>query len=142
MAGTGRVEVVPEPGEVCRTEIVVEVADRPGALASIGEVLGAAGVNIVAAAVFVAEGRGVIHLVVDHADAAVAALKLAHVDVRATREVLVVTLEDRPGELGRFARRLAESGINISGLYLAGQRQGDKELIVALDQEGRSRGVL
>lgn len=132
----------PEPWEVSRTEIVVEVEDRPGALASVGEVLGEAGVNIVAAAVFVANGRGIIHLVVDDSDAAQAALKKAEVSVTTVRSVYVVTLEDRPGELGRFARSLAKSGMNISALYLAGQRGGDKELIVALDQQGKTTGVL
>lgn len=131
-----------EPGEIRRTEFVVEVEDRPGALASVGEVLGEARVNIVAAAVFAAGGRGLIHLVVDDSDAALAALKLAGINVRATRDVFVVTLEDRPGELGRFARKLATSGLNISALYLAGQSGGDKELIVAVDKDGRERGVL
>jgi hypothetical protein len=142
MGAGGRPEPYPEPGEIRRTEIVIEVQDRPGALAAVGEVLGDAGVNIVAAAVFVAGGRGLIHLVVDDQDAALAALKRAEVNVTAIRDVLVVTLEDRPGQLGQFARKLAVSGINISGLYLAGQNGGDKELIVALDQDGRTRGVL
>lgn len=140
--GGGGAVSPPEPWEVSRTEIVVEVEDRPGALASVGEVLGEAGVNIVAAAVFVANGRGIIHLVVDDSDAAQAALKKAEVSVTTVRSVYVVTLEDRPGELGRFARSLAKSGMNISALYLAGQRGGDKELIVALDQQGKTTGVL
>jgi hypothetical protein len=131
-----------ESGDARRTEIVVDVEDRPGALATVGELLGRARVNIVAAAVFAAGDRGVIHLVVDDSDAALAALKLSGVQVSAKRDVYVVTLEDRPGELGRFARKLADSGHNISALYLAGHSGGDKELIVALESDGRQRGIL
>lgn len=122
-----------EPGEVRRTEIVVEMDDSPGVLASIGEILGEARVNIVAAAVFTAKGKGIIHLVVDESQAALTALKRAQMPVSKVREVLSVTLEDRPGELGKFARRLADHGMNISALYVAGERFGDKELIVAIE---------
>lgn len=117
-----------------RTEIVIEVDDRAGVLASIGEVLGESGVNIVAAAAVVADGKAIVRLVVDDASSAQLALKRSNMPVTETREVLVVTLEDRPGELGKFARSLADRGINIRALYVAGERQGDKELIVALDK--------
>lgn len=123
-----------EPGEVRRTEIVIEVPDRPGILASVGEVLGDAKVNIVAAAAFTSKGKGILHLVVDESEEALAALKREKIPVAQVREVYAVSIEDRPGELGRFARRLAEQGSNISALYLAGESFGDKELIVAIEQ--------
>ncbi len=50
-----------------------------------------------------------------------------------------VSLDDRPGELGRFARRLADSGINITSLYIAGGRSGDKEIVVAVDDLHKAR---
>lgn len=121
------------PDEERRTEIIVEVLDRPGQLAKIGEVLGDAGVNIVAAAAVSCGGASRIHLVVDDESAALVALKRAEIKVARSREVLVVTLDDRPGELGRFARSLADRDLNISALYISGEHQGDKELIVAFD---------
>lgn len=128
-----------ESGEVGRTEIVVEVHDKPGALADIGEILGAADVNIVTAAVFTHRGKGLIHLVVDDASSALAALKRADISVDDVRDVMSVTLEDRPGELGRYARSLADAGVNISTLYIAGERAGEKELIVAIEGAGSKR---
>ena len=115
------------------TEIVIETEDRPGVIAEIGQLFGEARVNIVAAAAFAHERIGYLHFVVDRADRAVAALKRGGWSVRETREVLAVTLEDRPGELGRYARRLSDAGVNITALYVAGDRAGDKELIVAVD---------
>ena len=128
-----------EPGEIQRTEIVVEVEDRPGMLASIGEVLGGADVNIVAAAVFTQGGLGIIHLVVDDASGALRALGDARVDVRDVKDVYSVTLEDRPGELGRYARSLSDAGVNIATLYVAGERGGEKELIVSVDNSRTPR---
>lgn len=125
-----------------RTEIVLVLEDRPGALADVGEIIGGAGANIVAAAAVALQGKGVVRFVVDDSEAALAALKRAGVPVEGVREVMAVTLEDRPGELGRYARNLADAGVNISALYLGGQRGGERELIVALDDrkpKNRSR---
>ena len=117
-----------------RTEITLEVEDRPGMLASIGEILGDAGVNIVTAAVFTIEGKGRVHLVVDDPDASMAAFKDGGFAVVDVKDVLSVTLEDRPGELGKYARSLSQSGVNITSLYIAGERAGEKELIVGIDK--------
>jgi hypothetical protein len=121
------------------TEIVVEAEDRPGMLAALGELLGAAGVNITAAAAFTHGGVGYIHIVLNEADLAMSALQDAAWKVTSIQEVLTVSLDDRPGELGRFARRLSEGGINITSLYLAGTSAGDKELVVAVDDPRGAR---
>lgn len=121
------------------TEIVVEAEDQPGMMAAIGELFGTAGVNITAAAAFTHDGRGFFHFVVEEADKAMAALRDGGWQVVGVQEVLSVSLDDRPGELGRFARKLADSGINITSLYIAGGRAGDKELVVAVDDLHRAR---
>jgi hypothetical protein len=121
------------------TEIVVETADRPGVIAEIGELLGNAKVNIRAAAAIAHGGQGYLHFVVDNADRALSVLKLGGWKVGATREVLAVTIDDEPGELGRYARRLAAAGVSITALYMAGERAGDKELIVAVDDIAAAR---
>jgi hypothetical protein len=121
------------------TEIIVETDDRPGVIAEIGELFGQASVNIKAAAAFAHSGRGYLHFVVDNADRALSALKVGGWTVQTSREVLAVSVDDRPGELGRYARRLAEAGVNITALYTAGERAGDKELIVAVDDLAAAR---
>src|SRR5438132_13465798 len=113
-------------------EIVVETDERPGIIAEIGEVFGHARLNIKAAAAFAHGGRGYLHFVVDDADRALATLKVAGWKVRTTREVLVVSLDDRPGERGRYARRLSGAGIHIATFYQAGPHAGQKGLIVAV----------
>lgn len=121
------------------TEIVIEAEDRPGMMASLGELMGEAEVNITAAAAFTHDGRGFLHFVVQEADRAVSALREACWEVVRVQEVLTISLDDRPGELGRFARRLADAGINITSLYIAGGRAGDKEMVVAVDDLHRAR---
>jgi hypothetical protein len=124
------------------TEVVVELEDRVGALAGLGELLGEQGVNIRAlAAVRVAEGRGLVHLVVEPADVAVRVLREHDLVPVRVREVLSVTLEDEPGALGRYCRRLADASINLEAVYLAGERDGAKELVLAVSDLQAARQV-
>ena len=99
-------------------DITTEIENRPGTLAEIGETLGRAGINIEGICGFPSEGVGVIHVLVDDPDPAVSALESAGVKVRGNREVLVATIEDRPGAFGELARRFADAGINIDLVYL------------------------
>jgi len=121
------------------TEIAVETEDRPGILADIGELFGERAINILAAAAFTFEGRGQLHFVVDDADHAMEALKSAGIKIGSVHEVLSVSLDDRPGELGRFSRRLADAGVNIKSFYTTGSGLGDKEIIMAVDNVEAAR---
>jgi hypothetical protein len=123
------------------TDIVIETQDRPGVIAMIGELFGEARVNIRAAAAFTHEGRGYLHFVVDDPDRALAALKRDGWRVVHSQEVLAVSLDDRPGELGRYARRLADAGLNITTLYTGASNAGDLEIIVAVDDVEAARRV-
>ena len=115
------------------TEVVVELEDRIGALADLGELLGGHGVDIRALAVLtVAGGRALAHLVVEPADVAVRVLREHDLVPERVREVLSVTIEDEPGALGRYCRRLADASINLEAVYLAGEGTGTKELVLAV----------
>jgi hypothetical protein len=115
------------------TEVVVQLEDRIGALADLGELLGRHDVDIRAlAAVKMARGRALVHLVVEPADVAVRALRENALVPERVREVLLVTLEDEPGALGRYCRRLADASINLEAVYMAGERNGAKVLVLAV----------
>jgi hypothetical protein len=117
-------------------EIVVQVDDRPGVMAEIGEVLGRSGVNIETLCAFAHEGRGIVHLVADDGDEAGEVLAANGFHIEGSRPVLVATLDDRPGELGRYCRKLTDAGISISAVYVAGRDNGETELIFAVDDPG------
>lgn len=114
-------------------EIVVAVDDRPGLLADIGELLGGAGVNIETLGAYDHDGFGVIHLVVDDGEDAGEILRANGFKVEMTRPVLTATIDDRPGELGRYCRRLTEAGVAISSAYVAKREGGETEMILAVD---------
>ena len=51
------------------------------------------------------------------------ALAITNVAVTREREVVVVDVEDRPGELADIARRVAKEGINLDLVYVATQNR-------------------
>jgi len=114
-------------------EIIVSADDRPGLLAEIGELLGSAEVNIETLSAFNSDGIGVVHLVVDDGEDAAEILAQNGFKVEGSRSVLTATLDDRPGELGRYCRRLSRQGIAISAAYVAKRGGGETELIFAVD---------
>lgn len=101
-------------------DITVSLPNRPGTLAAAGEALGGDGINIDGSCMVLCEGVGVFHVLVEgDATAARGALESAGLEVRGEREVVIAEIEDRPGELGRLARRVADAGVNIELEYLA-----------------------
>jgi hypothetical protein len=123
------------------TDLTLILHDQPGELARIGEVAGAAGVNIRGLAAFTGEGRGVIHVLVD--DDAVGrareALKGAGLGIADEREVLVVDIQDRPGSLGELARELAEANVNVDLAYTT---FGGVKIVIATDDLDNARAAL
>ncbi len=115
-----------------RKDLVIIPEDTPGQLARLGEVLGAAAVNIEAISAFTGQGRGIVHVLVDRADEALEALTSDGIEVQAARGVVVVPLPDEPGHLGAACRTLADAGVNIEQAYIAA---GSKLVIVCDDLE-------
>jgi hypothetical protein len=113
--------------------VVIVDDDRPGLLAELGELLGSAGVNIHTLAASNVNGQGIIHLVVDDGEDAGELLMSNGFKVDGTREVMSVTLDDRPGELGRYCRRLSEAGVAVKAVYVAHRNAGETELIFSVD---------
>jgi len=99
------------------TEFTMILADRPGALARLGTVLGDARVNVEAILGVSLEGKGVVHFVPSDPDKAARALDAAGIS-HTRREVLIVRVLDEPGMLGDVALVMAHAGINIDSVYV------------------------
>ena len=107
-------------------QVTVTVANRPGALARIGETLAASRINITG---LDASGpQKQVRLLASNPAGARRALAKAGFRSR-LEDVVVVNLGDRPGTLGRAARKLAKAGININYAYGSVARGGKRAAI-------------
>ena len=100
-------------------DLVIEIENSPGALAEVTAAISDAGVNIAAATCLGPAATAELHILVPHAEAARHALAISHLAVTREREVVVVDVEDRPGELADLTRRIAMAGVNLDLVYVA-----------------------
>ena len=119
-------------------DLTIDLDDRPGALAEMGEALGRAGVSIEGGGVFVANGRGVAHFLFTDAASAWKALSNAGIRVVSENEVVILRLQQGvPGQLGMIARRMADAGVNLLVQY----SDHDHQLILVVDDLVRGRVI-
>ncbi|HTG46392.1 MAG TPA: ACT domain-containing protein [Actinomycetota bacterium] len=115
------------------TDLAISVKDEPGGLADVGEALGNAGINIIGLFGVGLDGRGVIHLCVDDAAAARAALEGAGITVDGEADAILgppVQNAEEPGTLGVIARSIANAGVNVRVAYIA---TGSRPVVVTDD---------
>lgn len=118
-------------------DITVMLEDRPGTLAEMGLALGNAGINIKGGCGLPFEGQGIIHLLVDDPDAAIAALAGAGIDAHSSVEVIQQKFQDQPGELGELSKRMGDAGINVYMFYLS----ADGQIVLGVDDIEKARVV-
>jgi hypothetical protein len=99
-------------------DVAIRLENRPGAMAEMGEALGAAGVSVEGGGGWIADGKATMHFLFDDGEAARKALENVGIEVMEIREVLVQKLrQDVPGQLGKIARHMADAGVNIEVVY-------------------------
>ena len=119
-------------------DVAIQLEDRPGALADMGEVLGRAGVSIEGGGAWVVDGRGIAHFLFADGEAARKALEAAGIRVVAVRDVIVQRLHQGvPGQLGKLTRRMGDAGVNIEVLY----SDHDHRLILVVDDTAKAQAV-
>jgi hypothetical protein len=99
------------------TDLTIGLVDRPGTLARASDALGRAGVNIDGACGYASDGQGVYHVLVRDAERARRALMDSGFEIQAERQVVVLPIENRPGEAASLLRRVAEADVNLDILY-------------------------
>lgn len=102
------------------SDLVIELENKPGALAEVATAISDAGINI-AAATCLGEGRTAeLHILVPHSEPVRRALANTHGPaVTREREVVVVQAQDRPGELAELTSTVSRAGINLDIVYVA-----------------------
>ncbi len=120
------------------TDLSIELENRPGTLAQLGETLGKAGINIEGGCGFASAGKGALHILVENASMAKKALEAAGVKVTGERPILLLSIVDKPGEFGTLARRIADAGVNIDLFYLTAKGQ----CVLGVDNIEKARKVV
>ena len=122
-------------------EFRITMTNRPGELARVAGALARQEVSIKALAATASANQVVLHLVGHDVEATRNGLKSASIPFQ-EQEVLVALLEDKAGEIARVSSQLADAGVNLSAIYLAGRADDLVEVVLAVDDVKKARKTL
>ena len=120
---------------------IVNMENRPGALADLGTALGERSINISGLAGVSWDNAGSIAIVTNDDAGTRGLLEEREIEYRDV-EVVSASLEDRPGALGEVARRLANRGINVEVVMPTGVQGGRISVAFGVDDPAGAREVL
>ena len=122
-------------------QLTLTALSKPVVLARICGVLSDAGVNLVAICAADGDGRSKLRMLVS--DPARAKQALAAAKIRCGEEpALLLTLDDKPGSLGRVAERLAAAKVNIKCTYATTGGGGTSQVVLVVPNPDKAERVL
>jgi hypothetical protein len=116
------------------------INDRPGELAKVTDALATNGVNIMAIASERCENP-IIRIVTDDEQSTRSALKKANMKFK-ENELMVIELQDRPGELSKMAKKLAKAGVNVESIHILGKGTSTTSIALVVDNYKKASEIL
>jgi len=110
-------------------QISIFIENKSGRLAEVSKILGNAGVNIRALSLADTSDFGILRLIVNDREKAMAALKEKGFTVSKT-EVVAVEVPDQPGGLASILEVLDADAINVEYMYAFVERCGANAVII------------
>jgi hypothetical protein len=110
-------------------QLSIFVENKPGRLAEITEILAGADVDLRAMSIADTADFGILRIIVNDTNKALAALKDAGCTVSVTN-VLAVAITDEPGSLAKVIRVLSDNGVSVEYLYAFITRKEDSAYVI------------
>jgi hypothetical protein len=125
------------------TQFIVQMENRPGAIANLARAFASAGVNIREIGGGGGGGGDVGYAVVtaDDDEGARAVLRAGGFVFR-EGDALIVEVPDHPGGLAEIAGKLEAAGVNIQAILFLGRREGAVETAITVDDVEKARAAL
>jgi hypothetical protein len=106
---------------------LIELEDKPGALADVTEAIAAKGVNIISVSGATCGDRSRVAIATDdNAQTRAALTELGSTFEQ--KEITSTPLRHEPGSLAKAARQLAKAGVNVESVLLLGMQGNDMDV--------------
>ena len=115
-------------------QIIITVDNKVGSLAEIATAVASSGINLTAICAYAADNKGMIMFVSDNNELAKKILKAKKYNIR-EEEVILISLDNRPGSLQSVTKKIAELGIDLNLLYGSVEKSGKTSRIVLISED-------
>jgi hypothetical protein len=123
-----------------KKEFRITLPNEPGQLARLGEALGNRGINIMTVAA-IGAANPVIAVVTDQEDKTREILEDLGISFQEL-DLLTVKLKHEPGQLGNFAKKLGDAGINVESIYLLEESAGEVKIAFTVSDLDRTEEIM
>lgn len=117
-------------------QLMISIGNRVGALAEASSIVSDAGINLVAVCAYVIDNKGFILFVTEDNDKAKNILKAKKYDVR-EEDVIIITLDNKPGTLKSITEKIANAGIDLTLLYGSAEEKGKTSKVVIVSENNK-----
>lgn len=119
----------------------IDIKNRTHALAEVCDILARLNINIKGVATEATKGGVRVKLVTDDENNTREALKGRNIEFREF-EIISAKLPDRPGELARLSKAMANLNIGVESIFLMHKENGFAELAMKVDNLNEARKLL
>ena len=118
-------------------QLVITVNNQVGTLAEIASVVASSGINLIAICAYAVDNRGVIMFVSDNNDLAKKLLQAKKYDIR-EEDVVVISLDNKPGALQLITEKISRAGIDLNLMYGSVDKAGKTSRVVFIAENNNS----
>lgn len=111
-------------------EITIVAKNDVGSLAALAEVLGNMGVNIEAISAYEKDNKAVFRVLTNDVNTTMKAISKLPEMYATESDIIVIRMQNRPGELGKVTRKLANKEVNLESLYIVSRANDFTEVAI------------
>ena len=117
-------------------QLLVSVNNEVGALSQAAGIVADAGINLIAVCAYVIDNKGFILFVTDDNNRAKSVLKSKKYEV-SEEEVIIVTLDNKPGTLKTVTEKISNIGVDLTLLYGSVEEKGKTSKVVIVSENNK-----
>jgi len=118
-------------------QVIVTVDNRVGTLAEVTAVISSSGINLIAICAQAVDNKGFIMFVSENNKQAQKLLKTKKYNVR-EEEVVLITLDNKPGALQALLEKIATYKVDLTLLYGTVEKEGDISRLVIVSENNEA----
>ena len=115
-------------------QLLITVDNKVGTLAEVSHVVSSSGINLIAICAYGVDNKGTIMFVSENNKEAAKLLKAKKYDVR-EEEVVLLTLDNKPGALEGVTKQVADLGVDVNLIYGSVDKDGKTCRLVLVSED-------